>query len=182
MESTIGLKIDEIVLNAVCGLCPCFSSYALMNEYEELWDSDIEFVIVRLYDRTKIENQYNSTETRFYILPEHEERLKAEIKRYHEALQKAQEEEAQKQIPYDASTYFYFHRVGTNIGVCHLSTIPVKKSRYLAQKALEEQEHENRMLSDPEYRKECEWHSQQYRPFCGAFESIEEYNRFRGIV
>lgn len=42
-------------------------------------------------------------------------------------------------------------------------------------------EHEKSMQEDDEYRKHHEWMNEKERPFGGAFESWEDYYRYRGI-
>lgn len=180
MDSRIILKIDNHALLKVKHLIPDFCKYSLRKEFDELYNENIEFVQVRYFDRTVIENRYKSNEIVLFVSPENIELLKKDVERYNEALKKAQQESVNDLIQYDRSTYFYFSRVSVDIGLCHLNTYNRKKSREEEDKIREYKEHVERMEKDNQYRKEVEWFEEEDRPFGGAFSSWKEYYRYRG--
>ncbi len=180
MDSNICWEINKKALEKVQNLVPDFNKYSIGKTFTELYNEDAEFVQVDYYDRTSFDKRWSDKGAEIIATPEDAEKLIAEIDRYNEALAEAQKEYAEAELDsYDQRTYFSFHRVKTDIGICHVRKFERNRTREEKKRKEEAEEHARLMREDPAYREEYEWHNKEYRPFGGAFSSQEEYLHYR---
>lgn len=78
----------------------------------------------------------------------------------------------------DKSSYFYFVRVGTDLGLCSKRSYIRNRISEEEEERKEYEEHLNKMKSDKNYRDQYNWMNEKYRPYGGAFDSIEEYYNY----
>ncbi|MFW6015475.1 MAG: hypothetical protein ACOCRK_03495 [bacterium] len=176
MNSADAKKVTEIALNKVKHLIPDFSKYELRKDFRELYYNNEEFVQVEFYDRTVIGNRYKNIIKEFNMSVDKKSQLADKIKKYNDELKKAQKLTfAENKNSIDEHTYFYFERVGSDLGICHLKMFERSKLKEDEKKRIKNEEHKERMREDRDYRKEVEWFEEKDRPFGGAYKSWEDY-------
>lgn len=180
MNSELKLRVDNHTLLKVENLIPNLNKYSLGEDFRELYNKNVEFVQICFIDRTKIENRYISNETNLFTSLENAELVKKNIEDYNEVLKVAQKESANDLMnEFLQKTYFYFCRVGTDIGFCNLYILNRNKTREEQEEQEEQDKHIKKMKEDPLYRKQTKWFEEKDRPFGGAFSSWEEYYNYK---
>lgn len=183
MNSSVIHALNVMSLKKVSELIPNLRTYSIGREFNELFNEGVEFYQCDFIDATGFEEGSNDTEMDVLVSTEDIEKFKSDVARYNEALKQAQEEISSTSVSeYAISNYLYFSRVGTDIGICHLSTFNRNKSREDGEAEEKRDEHERLMSEDPSYRKEQEWFDEQDRPYGGAFESWGDFYRHVGIT
>lgn len=183
MDGQLAYRVCEKALDEVKSFIPNFSKHSLNKSFNELWVNDEKFAQIRLIDKTDISNRYNSNEVTILISPKDIDVFQKEVDKYNEELTKVLHEIVQQDIlEFEHHTFYYFNRVKTDLGICHMYIHIRNRSKEELQEQKDMLKHKMLMETDEDYRKEHEWFQAKNRPFGGAFESDEEYYQYRGAL
>ena len=152
--------------------------FSTEKPFEEYFYSDAHFSQVSF----KIKyagHKFNSNKIRKNVSREEGEAFRNKVEVINSKLKEIQKEVASIELDeYTAKNYLRLSRVGYDIGICNVFITNRNKSEEEEEERLEYEEHIRRMNSDPKYKSEYEWENEQYRPYGGAFSSMEEYYRY----
>ena len=155
-------KVNQLALEKVNHLKPNFDEFNNGKEFGELYHAGLTFAQTFYYDRT--EGGYPGQTNYNLDLDKHEEFVK-KVKHYNEKLKEAQKEALDElEIDeYSRRNYFYFNRVGDDIGIAHFHT-------YVRNQKTDEEERARQLQEIDE---------EETGPYGGAFRDQMDYIRWR---
>lgn len=175
-------KINTYALKQVEGKKPIINNYIIdadIDTFCKLYNNNETFVQATLYEKIN----YSRVKFEIYLAHDNWEALKQQINNYNDALKEAQIKavEVAKMVEeyIDEKTYYYFNRVGDDLGIRIYSAHIRNKEIEEKQRQERIKEHEHLMQTDAEYRMEYNWHNEEYRPFGGAFASWDDYYNYK---
>lgn len=156
--------VNEKALKKVEEIKPNVSEYDNKKGFSELYYNDETFVQVYLFDKT--ENEY-ANESKFNIDMDKHDIFLQKVKEYNLKLKEAQiiVLDEMKVSKYSRDNYFYFNRVGVDLGFAHLKTFVRNK-----EKDRRKQEERERQLEDF-----LEGNEEEPGPYGGAFSSERDF-------
>lgn len=175
-------KLNSIVLEKVKHLLPDFSKYMAGNGTEAFSKfyygvPEVEFIQVAFYDRTSPDRRYSNERILLSLEASEGEKLFEDLKAYSKALEDAQLEISGYifDSDYKRKEYLSLSHANWDFGICSLDSFKRCKAREEREEVEAELKHQERLLKDASYRGETEWFEEQFRPFGGAYNSLEEY-------
>lgn len=79
---------------------------------------------------------------------------------------------------FQTESYLYFSRVSDNLGICNLSIYSRNKSKEELENKQEQENIKQQLNENNNLRKDYNWHNEEYRPYGGAFECLEDYYKY----
>lgn len=157
-------NINRRALEKVKELRPDFTLFDNGRNFMEMYDKGEAFVQVFYYNKM---NGSSLGQAQFNMAKEKEQELIQQVRTYNEKLKEAQVEVLDEMgiDEYSRKNYFYFNRVGDDIGVAHFHT-------YVRNKVEEEKEEAKRETEQEKYLV-------VQGPYGGAFRDYEDLIRYK---
>lgn len=173
-------RVDELCVKALIeklgDKIKNITNFATEKRFDEYFESNVDFS--QIFCSIELPG-FKTERLRANVLPQEALEFEAFSKEVNSELKTIQKEIATKHVsPNELNSYFYFSRVGSDLGICNLRLHNRNKQREEEEERLEYENHLRKMKEDAKYRKEYEWQNESYRPYGGAFDSIGDYYNF----
>jgi hypothetical protein len=174
MDSSTIKKLNDSILIKI--KFPHLERYKTDHKFED----NETYVEVHYY---KKEITYSIDKICFNIYLKDKDQFLKEINQFNLELKKLQKETIDNILKnnrcFDADTYYYYVRIGIDLGICYLRLYNINKEQERLEQIEEAKEHQIKYETDEKYRHKYDWFNGEERPYGGAFDSWDDFYRWK---